>query len=223
MHGAEIIAVDGNFDDALRLAREITARHPISLVNSVNPHRIEGQKTAAFEISDALGDAPDVLAIPVGNAGNISAYWRGFVEYHRMERVSRRPRMLGFQAAGAAPLVEGAPVKSPQTVASAIRIGNPASWKTAISARDESGGSIDAVTDEEILDAYHRLAREEGIFCEPASAACVAGVLKKAAQTVVCIITGNGLKDPETAMQVQPLIHNVAADLESIERVMGWV
>jgi threonine synthase len=228
-HGAEIIAVDGNFDDALRLAREITSRHPIALVNSVNPHRIEGQKTAAFEIADVLGDAPDVLAIPVGNAGNITAYWRGFVQYHQQERTSKRPRMLGFQAAGAAPLVEGAPVKSPQTIASAIRIGNPASWKTAIGARDESGGSIDAVTDDEIIAAYRRLAREEGIFCEPASAACVAGMLKKAAggksyagQTIVCIITGNGLKDPETAMQIEPSIHRVPAELTAVEREMGW-
>ncbi len=229
VHGAEIIAVEGNFDDALRMAREITSRHPIALVNSVNPYRIEGQKTAAFEISDALGDAPDVLAIPVGNAGNITAYWRGFVEYHHMERTSRRPRMLGFQAAGAAPLVQGAPVQSPQTIASAIRIGNPASWKTAIAARDESGGSIAAVTDDEILSAYRRLASEEGVFCEPASAACVAGLLKNAAsgtsyagQTIVAIITGNGLKDPETALQADPPIHHVAADLTAIEREMGW-
>ncbi len=229
LHGAQIIAIDGNFDDALRLAREITSRHAIALVNSVNPFRIEGQKTAAFEIADALGDAPDVLAIPVGNAGNITAYWRGFVEYHHMERTSRRPRMLGFQAAGAAPLVHGAPVKSPQTVASAIRIGNPASWKTAIAARDESGGSIEAVTDDEILAAYRRLAAEEGVFCEPASAACVAGLLKNAAggadyagQTIVCVITGSGLKDPETALQTDPEIHHVAADLDAIEREMGW-
>jgi threonine synthase len=228
-HGAQILAVDGSFDDALRLAREITAKHPIALVNSVNPFRIEGQKTAAFEICDALGDAPDVLAIPVGNAGNITAYWRGFVEYYRSERASLRPRMLGFQAAGAAPLVHGAPVKSPQTVASAIRIGNPASWRTAIEARDESGGAIDSVTDDEILDAYRRLAREEGIFCEPASAACVAGVLKAAAmgapfagKTVVCIITGSGLKDPETALQAEPDIHHLPAELEAIERKMGW-
>jgi threonine synthase len=229
VHGAEIIAVDGNFDDALRMARDITARHPIALVNSVNPFRIEGQKTAAFEIADALGDAPDVLALPVGNAGNITAYWRGFVQYHHMERTSRRPRMLGFQAAGAAPLVSGAPVANPTTIASAIRIGNPASWKTAIAARDESGGSIDAVTDDEILSAYHRLAREEGVFCEPASAACVAGLLKKraegagfAGQTIVCIITGNGLKDPETALKVEPPMHRVPADLAAIEREMGW-
>ena len=229
VYGAQIIALDGNFDDALRMAREITAKHPIALVNSVNPFRIEGQKTAAFEIVDALGDAPDILALPVGNAGNITAYWRGFVQYHQMERTSRRPRLLGFQAAGAAPLVEGAPVSKPQTIASAIRIGNPASWKSAISARDESGGSIEAVTDEEILAAYNRLAREEGIFCEPASAACVAGLLKKraaghsfAGQTIVAIITGNGLKDPETALSVDPPLHRVTADLAVIEREMGW-
>ncbi|MBI5284117.1 MAG: threonine synthase [Chloroflexi bacterium] len=229
VHGAEIIAIDGNFDAALRVAREVTSKHPIALVNSVNPFRIEGQKTAAFEIADALGDAPDVLALPVGNAGNITAYWKGFVEYNRMERTSLRPRMLGFQAAGAAPLVQGAPVADPQTLATAIRIGNPASWKTAIAARDESGGSIDAVTDDEILAAYGRLAREEGVFCEPASAACVAGLLQKAAagtsfagKTIVCIITGNGLKDPETALRVEPPIHHVAADLELIEREMGW-
>jgi threonine synthase len=228
-HGAEIIAIDGSFDDALRLAREVTSRHPIALVNSVNPHRIEGQKTAAFEIADALGDAPEVLAIPVGNAGNITAYWRGFVEYHQQERTSVRPQMHGFQAAGAAPLVEGAPVKSPQTIASAIRIGNPASWKSAIAARDESGGTIDAVSDEEILDAYRRLAKEEGIFCEPASAACVAGVLKRAAsgksysgQTIVCVITGTGLKDPETALDVEPRIHHLPPDIAVVEREMGW-
>jgi threonine synthase len=229
LHGAEIIAVDGGFDDALRLAREITDRHPIALVNSVNPFRIEGQKTAAFEIADALGDAPDALAIPVGNAGNITAYWRGFVQYHQAERTSRRPRMLGFQAAGAAPLVSGAPVADPQTVASAIRIGNPASWQGAIAARDDSGGGISAVTDDEILGAYNRLAREEGIFCEPASAACVAGLLKSAAggtnfagQVVVCVITGSGLKDPETALSTEPSIHHVPARLDAIEREMGW-
>jgi threonine synthase len=229
VYGAEIIAVDGNFDAALRLAREITAKHPIALVNSVNPHRIEGQKTASFEIADALGDAPSVLALPVGNAGNITAYWKWFVELHRMERTSIRPRVLGFQAEGAAPLVRGAPVPSPQTVASAIRIGNPASWKGAIAARDESGGSIEAVTDEEILSAYGRLAREEGIFCEPASAACVAGILKKAeagrsfaGETVVCIITGSGLKDPETALEAEVTVHRVPAELAAIEREMGW-
>ena len=230
VYGAEIIAIDGNFDAALRIAREATNKHPIALVNSVNPYRIEGQKTASFEIADALGDAPDVLALPVGNAGNITAYWKGFVEYHQRERTSRRPRMLGFQAAGAAPLVHGAPVEDPHTIASAIRIGNPASWRTAIAARDESGGSIEAVTDDEILAAYGRLAREEGIFCEPASAAGVAGLLKQVAagasfagQTIVCIITGNGLKDPETALKTEPPIHQVPADLAAIEREMGWV
>jgi threonine synthase len=229
VHGAQIIAVEGSFDDALRMVREITSRHPIALVNSVNPYRIEGQKTAAFEICDALGDAPDVLAIPVGNAGNITAYWRGFVEYHRLERTSRRPRMRGFQAAGAAPLVEGAPVPEPRTVASAIRIGNPASWKNAILARDESGGAIDAVTDDEILASYGRLAREEGIFCEPASAASVAGVLRLAetgtalaGKTIVCVITGHGLKDPELALRTEPAIHKVPADAGVIEREMGW-
>jgi threonine synthase len=229
VYGAEIIAVDGNFDDALRLAREVTSKHNIALVNSVNPHRIEGQKTASFELADALGEAPDILALPVGNAGNITAYWRGFVEYHQLERTGIRPRMLGFQAAGAAPLVQGSPVPSPQTVATAIRIGNPASWKTAIEARDDSGGSIEAVTDDEILAAYARLAAEEGIFCEPASAACVAGVLKQkaagasfAGKTVVCIITGSGLKDPETALDHEPRVHNVPNDLAALEREMGW-
>ncbi len=229
VYGAEIIAIDGNFDDALRIAREVTSKHPIALVNSVNPFRIEGQKTAAFEIVDVLGDAPDVLALPVGNAGNITAYWRGFVEYHQQERTSRKPVVLGFQAAGASPLVSGAPIANPKTVASAISIGNPASWKTAIAARDESGGSITAVTDDEILAAYARLAREEGIFCEPASAACVAGVLKKKAEgtsfadkTIVCIITGSGLKDPETALEHEPEIHRTPADLAAIEEEMGW-
>ena len=228
-HGARIIAVDGSFDDALRLAREVTQRHPIALVNSVNPHRIEGQKTAAFEIVDVLGDAPDVLCLPVGNAGNITAYWRGFVEYYQREVASRKPRMWGFQAAGAAPLVLGHAVAEPETVASAIRIGNPASWQGAIAARDESGGAIGAVSDEEILEAYRRLAQEEGIFCEPASAAGVAGLLKQAregadlvGQTVVCIITGSGLKDPERAMaEFAPELRPVPPDLPSVEREMG--
>ncbi len=229
-HGARIIAIDGNFDDALRLAREITDRHPIALVNSVNPHRIEGQKTAAFEIVDVLGDAPDELCLPVGNAGNITAYWRGFVEYYQREQSGRKPRVWGFQAAGAAPLVLGEPVAEPQTVASAIRIGNPASWRTAIAARDESEGDIQSVTDEEILAAYRRLAQEEGIFCEPASAAGVAGLLKitsggvdLSGKTVVCIITGTGLKDPERAMaEFAPELHPLSPDLATIEREMGW-
>ncbi|OJF16463.1 MAG: threonine synthase, partial [Bacillaceae bacterium G1] len=193
MHGAEVIAVRGNFDDALRLVRELTSRHPITLVNSLNPYRIEGQKTAAFEICDQLGgEAPDFLAIPVGNAGNITAYWKGFKEYEQAKRAKGRPRMLGFQAAGAAPIVDGAPVEKPETIATAIRIGNPASWKTAVQARDESGGLIEKVTDDEIIHAY-RLLAQEGIFCEPASAASVAGVLRlaqegffSAGQRVVC-------------------------------------
>ena len=228
-HGAHIIAVEGSFDDALRLAREISERHPIALVNSVNPHRIEGQKTAAFEIVDALGEAPHVLCLPVGNAGNITAYWRGFVEYYQREETGRKPRLWGFQAAGASPLVLGQPVAEPQTVASAIRVGNPASWQAAIAARDESGGVIQSVTDEEILSAYKRLAQEEGIFCEPASAAGVAGLLKAvqdgadlADQTVVCIITGSGLKDPERAMEeFSPRLRPLPVDLSAVEREMG--
>ena len=227
-HGARIIAVEGSFDQALRLAREVADKHPIALVNSVNPHRIEGQKTAAFEIADALGDAPDELFLPVGNAGNITAYWRGFVEYYQREQSSKKPRVWGFQAAGAAPLVEGRPIAEPQTVASAIRIGNPASWQGAIAARDESGGDIRAVTDDEILAAYRRLAQEEGIFCEPASAASVAGLLKLgrdgldlSGKTVVCIITGTGLKDPERAMaEFAPEVEPVLADVAAVERAM---
>jgi threonine synthase len=228
-HGARVIAVDGSFDDALRLARELTERHPIALVNSVNPHRIEGQKTAAFEIVDALGDAPDVLCLPVGNAGNITAYWRGFVEYYQREQAMRKPAMWGFQAEGAAPIVRGEPVAEPHTVASAIRIGNPASWQGAVAARDESGGRIAAVSDAEILAAYRRLAQEEGIFCEPASAAAVAGLLKQAREgaglagrTVVCIITGTGLKDPERALEeFIPALRPVAPQLDAVEREMG--
>jgi threonine synthase len=224
-HGAHIIAIDGSFDDALRLAREVSERHPVALVNSINPHRIEGQKTAAFEIVDALGDAPDVLCLPVGNAGNITAYWRGFVEYYQRELAAKKPRVWGFQAEGAAPIVRGSPVEEPATVASAIRIGNPASWDGAIRARDESGGGIDAVSDDEILEAYRRMAREEGIFCEPASAASVAGLLKLAreglglsGQTVVCIITGSGLKDPERAMaEFAPELRSVSPELAAVE------
>ncbi|MFQ5879275.1 MAG: threonine synthase [Dehalococcoidia bacterium] len=228
-HGAQVILIGGDFDEALRLARSLTERHAIALVNSVNPFRIEGQKTAAFEIVDALGDAPDYLFIPVGNAGNITAYWRGFVEYQQREHASRRPRMMGFQAEGAAPIVLGRPVTEPQTVATAIRIGNPASWQGAVAARDESSGLIAAVSDDEILEAYKLLAQEEGIFCEPASAAALAGLLKVARQgthlhgkTVVCVITGSGLKDPETAMSVPASFHHLPPDLEAIEAAMGW-
>jgi threonine synthase len=227
-HGAHIIAIDGSFDQALRLVRIMTDKHPIALVNSLNPYRIEGQKTAAFEIVDVLGEAPDYLFIPVGNAGNITAYWRGFVEYHRIGKAKQRPRMMGFQAAGAAPIVLGKPVEDPQTVASAIRIGNPASWERAVAARDESGGVIEAVTDEQILDAYHRLAQEEGIFGEPASAASVAGLLKMVAdgldlggKTVVCIITGSGLKDPDTAMAAPPELFHLPPDLAAVEEAVG--
>ncbi len=226
-HGARVRAVDGNFDAALDIAREISSRHPVAMVNSINPHRIEGQKTAAFEIVAALGDAPDLLFIPVGNAGNITAYWRGFLEYYRAELAIRKPRMMGWQAAGAAPIVRGQPVENPETVASAIRIGNPASWKWALAARDESGGAIDTVTDEEILAAYRLLAQEEGIFGEPASAACLAGLLKAAPRldladkTVVCIITGHGLKDPDTALTIEAEMTDVPAELDVVERAMG--
>ncbi|HUF54888.1 MAG TPA: threonine synthase [Dehalococcoidia bacterium] len=228
-HGARVLAVRGNFDEALAIARQISEKHPVALVNSVNPHRIEGQKTAAFEIIDTLGDAPDLLFIPVGNAGNITAYWRGFIEYYQAERTSLKPRMMGWQAAGAAPIVNDAPVPDPQTIASAIRIGNPASWRFAAAARDESGGEINAVTDDEIMAAYKLLAQEEGIFCEPASAACVAGLLEVAksrprslqAKIVVCIITGHGLKDPETALTIETETIEVDADLAGVEAAMG--
>ncbi len=226
-YGARILAIDGSFDAALRLARELTERHPIALVNSVNPYRIAGQKTAAFEIVDDLGDAPDLLCIPVGNAGNITAYWRGFTEYFNRERATRTPRMMGFQAAGAAPIVAGHPIDDPQTIASAIRIGNPASWQGALAARDESGGVIEAVTDDEILEAYQLLAREEGVFGEPASAASVAGALKLAREgrmpgdaVVVCVITGSGLKDPDTALTIPQDIHELPAEMEAVERVV---
>ena len=226
--GARIVEIEGSFDDALTLARTIAERHPIALVNSVNPDRIEGQKTAAYEICESLGDAPDALAIPVGNAGNITAYWKGFGECAERDYASIHPRMLGFQAAGAAPIVRGAPVKDPQTVATAIRIGNPASWKPAEKARDESQGLIDAVTDEEILDAYHLLAGKEGLFVEPASAACVAGLRKLEREgalrggRVVAVLTGSGLKDPETAESANiPDVVRSAATLEGVERALG--
>ncbi|MDP2327442.1 MAG: threonine synthase [Dehalococcoidia bacterium] len=229
MHGAEIVQIEGSFDDALRIVREISERHTVALVNSVNPHRIAGQKTAAFEIVDDLGDAPDLLCIPVGNAGNITAYWGGFEEYHRLERTSGKPRMWGFQAEGAAPLVLGHPVEHPETIATAIRIGNPASWEGAINARDSSGGNISAVSDDEILEAYRRLGRDEGIFCEPASAASLAGLMKQhragvdlTGQVAVCVLTGHGLKDPDTAMTIEVTRHSAPAEAEAVERVLGW-
>ncbi len=227
VHGARILSVDGSFDDALALAQQITKRRPITLVNSVNPHRIAGQKTAALEIVDALGDAPDIHCIPVGNAGNITAYWAGYREYYQAEEASRTPRMFGFQAAGAAPLVQGAPVEHPETVATAIRIGKPASWEGAIRARDESGGAIQAVSDEQILDAYRRLARDEGVFCEPASAASVAGLLSLAesgvdlaGKQVVCVITGSGLKDPDVALAIEPDLVEIPNTLEAAEAAL---
>lgn len=219
IHGASIIQVDGNFDDCLNLARELAEDYPVSLVNSVNPARIEGQKTAAFEIVDALGDAPQIHCLPVGNAGNITAYWRGYLEYNLAGASTRTPKMWGFQAAGAAPIVRGERVADPETVATAIRIGNPASWNEAVNARDESGGLIDSVTDEQILEAYRLLAAKEGVFCEPASAASVAGLLQQAQRDrvpadslIVCTLTGNGLKDPQLALEgwEQPPV--IAAD-----------
>lgn len=223
MHGAQVLAVDGNFDDALRVVREIASEHPIVLVNSINPNRIEGQKTGAFEICDALGAAPDIHAIPVGNAGNITAYWKGYREYREAGVTGSLPRMLGFQAAGAAPIVLGHPVERPETIATAIRIGNPASWESAVAAAGESGGAISAVTDAEILDAYRLLASSEGLFVEPASAASVAGLVKaresglvEAGLTAVCILTGHGLKDPERAVKESGEPPLVPADPEAI-------
>jgi len=228
VYGAHIIAVDGNFDQALSCVRELTQRLPITLVNSLNPNRIEGQKTAAFEVVDVLGDAPDYLFIPVGNAGNITAYWKGFVQYHEAGRATLRPKMMGFEAEGAAAIVRGQVIEEPRTIASAIRIGNPASWKGATAARDESGGVIDCVTDEEILEAYRLLAREEGVFGEPASAASIAGLLKLSrrgadfsAKRVVCVITGSGLKDPDTAVKQGKDIIEVPADPAAIEKAVS--
>lgn len=229
LYGAEVLAIKGNFDAALDMVQELARSYPVNLVNSVNPYRLEGQKTAAFEIVDMLGDAPDWLCIPVGNAGNITAYWMGFCEYHQRGQCSRLPQMMGFQAAGAAPLVSGHKVSDPHTLATAIRIGNPASWDKAVAAKEASQGQFNAVTDEEILDAYRLLAAEEGVFCEPASAASVAGLLKVKDQvptgaTVVCVLTGNGLKDPDTAINHSQ--NQVKAGLEpeltTLARAMGF-
>lgn len=229
IYGAKIIQVDGNFDDCLELARKATSEFPeIALVNSVNPARIEGQKTAAFEVCDVLGRAPDVHALPVGNAGNITAYWRGYCEYHADGVTASRPRMLGVQAAGAAPLVKGEPVKNPETIATAIRIGAPASWDGAVAARAESGGQFRAATDEKLLEAYKLLASREGVFVEPASAASVAGLLAAredgwldAGLTVVCTVTGNGLKDPDTALHGVPEVEAIPVDPVSVARSLG--
>ncbi len=227
--GAQIIVIEGNFDAALKAARSLSEKHPVALVNSVNPHRIEGQKTAAFEIIDYLGEAPDYLFIPVGNAGNITAYWKGFKEYNSLGRSQILPRMMGFQAEGAAPIVRGYPIANPETIATAIRIGNPASWNQAAAARDESGGRIDTVNDTEILAAQKLLAAKGGIFGEPASAASLAGLVKMVRQGVdfsgkriVCIITGNGLKDTDICLKDTPSLMETSADLDSIEKALGW-
>jgi threonine synthase len=227
-HGARVVPIEGSFDDALRIVRASAQRLGLTLVNSVNPYRIEGQKTGAFEVCDALGRAPDVLAIPVGNAGNITAYWRGFVEYHRTGRIRTRPRMWGFQAAGAAPFVRGRPVERPQTVATAIRIGRPASWAAAWTAVRESGGEFDAVTDEELAAARTLLAREEGVFVEPSSAAPIAGLLKRARDgrlpdgaVIACVLTGHGLKDPEAVLRTEQWPDAAPATVEALERLVA--
>ncbi len=228
IHGARVLQVRGNFDQSLTIVRELGERAPVTVVNSVNPYRIEGQKTGAFEIVDQLGDAPDVHCIPVGNAGNITAYWKGYLEYRAAGLSTRLPRMLGFQAAGAAPIVAGHPIEHPETVATAIRIGNPASWYGATSAAAESGGGIAAVTDDEILDAYRFLASKESVFCEPASAASVAGLLKAGlpdglgtSATVVCVLTGHGLKDPDIAISQISVPTVLDADLSAVTAELG--
>jgi threonine synthase len=227
VYRAKIVAIDGNFDQALDIVRALTERHPVTLVNSLNPNRIEGQKTAAFEIVDSLGDAPDYLFIPVGNAGNITAYWKGFVEYHQAGRAKKKPKMMGFQAEGAAPIVRGYAIDKPETVASAIRIGNPASWQKAVKARDESGGVIDMVSDEEILAAQRLMATRGGVFGEPASAASLAGLIKLSRKTdfsrsrVVCVVTGTGLKDTETAVKAAEPFLELPADLAAVEKALG--
>jgi len=232
MHGARVVALRGNFDDALRIVRELSQKHPIELVNSVNPHRIEGQKTGAFEVVEQLGGMPGALAIPVGNAGNVTAYWRGFKEAAAMEENGGSdplPILYGFQAEGAAPLVQGAPVEKPETVASAIRIGNPARWEEAMAAFTESRGRVAAVSDAQILDAYRWLAAAEGVFCEPASAASVAGLLAhglpvvegaEPPETIVCVLTGHGLKDPDTALGKAPAVINCENELSAVERAV---
>ncbi|HWQ12279.1 MAG TPA: threonine synthase [Roseiflexaceae bacterium] len=229
MYGARLLVIEGNFDEALHFVRELSSEFPVTLVNSVNQDRIEGQATAAYEIVDALGDAPDALCLPVGNAGNISAYWRGFTRYRAAGRATRTPRLLGFQAEGAAPIVRGQPVAHPETVATAIRIGNPASWQSAMAARDESGGLIDCVSDAQILDAWRDMARLEGVFCEPASAAGVAGLRALVQQgraapdeCYVVVVTGHGLKDPGLAVDQFAAPEAVPASMDSILKWLGW-
>lgn len=231
IHGACVIAIKGNFDDALTIVKDLTEKYPVTLVNSINPYRIEGQKTAAFEVCDWLGHAPFYHALPVGNAGNITAYWKGYTEYKKKGKINSLPKMLGFQAAGAAPIVEKRIIKDPETLATAIKIGNPASWKQAEEARDASGGLIDKVTDDEIVEAYKLLAGEVGIFCEPASAASVAGILKKAKEgyfapaketkDIVCVLTGHGLKDPDRAIKTVKHPPVVDATLEAVVKEAG--
>ena len=229
-YGAKVIMIKGNFDQALDLVKEITQKHPITLVNSINPYRIEGQKTAAFEICDDLGDAPTYHAIPVGNAGNITAYWKGYKEYRQAKRSETLPKMLGFQAEGSAPIVKGHPIEKPETIATAIRIGNPASWKSAVQARDESGGLIDSVTDTEISWAYRYIAEKEGVFAEPASAAAVAGVVKLAQKgyfadsdgtQIVCTLTGAGLKDPDYALSFDDRPQLVEPKMDSVLKAIA--
>jgi len=229
IHGATVIQVLGNFDDALNIVREISEKYPITLVNSLNPHRIEGQKTGSFEVCDALGHAPDYHCLPVGNAGNITAYWKGYKEYHTYGKIKTLPKMLGFQAEGAAPIVLGHPIKKPETIATAIRIGNPANWEKAVQARDESGGLIDMVSDDEIVEAYKLLASKEGIFCEAASAASVAGIIKlskkrffKGDEVVVCTLTGHGLKDPALAIKNSTTPLTIKPDIKEIISIIEY-
>jgi threonine synthase len=229
IYGAKVLAIKGTFDDALHIVRKIGEEFPVEIVNSVNPYRLEGQKTAAFEVCDALERAPDYHFIPVGNAGNITAYWRGYREYQKAGKVETLPKMMGWQAEGAAPIVKGYPIKKPKTIATAIRIGNPYSWKSALKAAEESGGKIDMVTDHEILEAYKLIASKEGIFCEPASAASVAGLIKltregffKGGETVVCTLTGNGLKDPDTAIKVCEEPSEVPPEFEKVVKELGF-
>lgn len=229
VYGAEVIAIQGNFDNALKIVREMADNYPVTLVNSVNPYRLQGQKTAAFEIIDVLGNSPDWLCIPVGNGGNISAYWMGFNEYYQAGKCDRLPQMMGFQAAGSAPLVTGKPISHPETLATAIRIGNPANWEKAVTAKDTSRGEFNSVTDEEILNAYRMLASSEGVFCEPASAASVAGLLKvkdkvPSGATIVCVLTGNGLKDPDCAIKHSGsnFKQGIAPELSAVAEVMGF-
>ena len=229
IHQAKVLAIEGNFDEALSLVREISAKYPVVLVNSINPNRIEGQKTAAFEIIDVLGDAPEYHSLPVGNAGNITAYWKGYQEYFKIGKSKRLPKMLGFQAEGAAPIVRGYPIKKPETVATAIRIGNPASWKKAENARDESGGLIEMVSDAEITSAYKLLASKEGVFVEPASAASIAGLIKLKKRgyfnkkaTITCTLTGHGLKDPDFAIKNSVSPPTIPASMERITKAIGF-